>query len=296
DALPLRYLATAHRLALAGDAPLLARHYPSCGGAWDGADITADFLATAARQRQEFVGGVRRNVQTNEVARAAVLASSFALIARRHGAAIDMLEIGSSAGLLSRWDLYHYDTGRSELGDRSSPVSFGPSWWTTNPPDLDVEVRVRHRAASDITPIDCTTADGRLTMLSFIWPDQLERIERLRAALTIAARAPLAVEAADAGSWLARQLARGPQVGAATVVFHSIVWQYLPPATRDGVRESLASAGALASDEAPLLWLRMEPDTAEHANVRVTTWPGAAEEVIAAVGYHGAGIQWFAGV
>ena len=36
DALALRYLATAHRLALAGRAPELAQHYPSCGGEWDG--------------------------------------------------------------------------------------------------------------------------------------------------------------------------------------------------------------------------------------------------------------------
>ncbi|HRE02902.1 MAG TPA: DUF2332 family protein, partial [Ilumatobacteraceae bacterium] len=36
DAIPLRLLACAHRLALRGDAPALARHYESCGWQWDG--------------------------------------------------------------------------------------------------------------------------------------------------------------------------------------------------------------------------------------------------------------------
>ena len=86
DALALRYVATGHRLALAGEAPRLARHYPSCDGSWDGSDLVVDdFLAVVADHLDEFHAGMRRNVQTNEVGRAAVLASGFATIAHRHG-------------------------------------------------------------------------------------------------------------------------------------------------------------------------------------------------------------------
>ena len=48
DAVPLRYLATAHRLALGGHAGALAHFYPSCGGAWQGEDISAAMDAVNA--------------------------------------------------------------------------------------------------------------------------------------------------------------------------------------------------------------------------------------------------------
>lgn len=301
DAVPLRFLATGHLLALTGRAPRLARHYPSCGGSWHGAGgmddvLTVDFLDIAAAHRDEFVAGLQRNVQTNEVGRAPVLASGLAWIAARHRLPIDQLEIGSSAGLLSRWDHYAYDTGRANgtLGDPASAVRFGPQWWTTAAPDLSVRPTVVRRRACDISPIDISSESGRATMLSFVWPDQIDRIDRMRAAFSVAATVALHVDAGDAGEWLTTQLAGGPATGAVTVVFHSIVWQYLPTGTRDAVRQALATAGAVATASNPLCWLRMEPVTREHADLRLTTWPGGDEIHLADVGYHGADIRWFA--
>lgn len=296
DALPLRYLATAHRLALAGDAPELASWYPSCGGSWDGKDITDVFLSAVAVHRGEFVRGVLRNVQTNEVGRAAVLAGGFSTIVGRTGLPLRTFELGGSAGLLSHWDRYSYDTGTTTTGDPGSSLRFGPEWFATAP-TLDPAVRVVDRASVDVSPIDVATDDGRLTMLSFVWPDQLERFTRLEAAIDIARRHPLHVECADAGDWLAARLATDAPEGTATVVFHSIVWQYLPSATRDAVRSALADAGRRSSAERPLHWLRMEPATRQHADLRLTTWGGGAgdepvDEVLAHVGYHGADVTW----
>ena len=295
DALPLRYLATGHLLALNGSAPQLARHYPSCGGSWDGsATVVDDFLATAVEHEAEFRIGVRRNVQTNEVGRAAVLASGFSLIAERHALPIDQLEIGSSAGLLSRWNHYWYETGESSTGTAGSRLVFGPEWWVSSAKPLLLTVDIARMRASDINPIDARSPEGRQTMLSFVWPDQVSRIDRLRSAFDLAADAPLAIDRSDAGTWLARELTDGPTVGAATVVFHSIVWQYLPRWTKDRVRQVIASAGDVAGPESPLLWLRMEPLDRDQAAVRLTTWPGQTDEVIARVGYHGADIEWLA--
>jgi len=292
DAIPLRYLATAHRLALGGQAPDLARWYGSCGGTWSGEDISADFLQLAHTHRSDFIAGLQRNVQTNEVGRAAVLASAFSLIARRHKCPLDLLEIGSSAGLLSRWDEYFYDAGSSSLGNPTSVVRFDRTWWRSPAPDLAGNIQVARRRGSDISPIDATSVEGQLTMLSFVWPDQSARVERLRCALDIATRTPIPLAQADAGDWLSKELAGGPTDGVATVVFHSIVWQYLPQPTRTMVRTALESAGELASPDSPLLWLRMEPHTPQRANVRLTTWPGGHEEVLAEVGYHGVDIEW----
>lgn len=292
DALPLRYVGTGHLLALRGDAPDLAAHYPSCGGEWDATSAVVDtFLATARDNEAEFRRGVRRNVQTNEVGRAAVLATGFSCITDRHRLPLDLLEIGSSAGLLSRWDRFYYDTGETVLGDPASGVRFGPEWWD-GPPRINASVTVRNRRGSDITPIEVGSDEGNLRMLSFVWPDQVARIERLRAALDIAAVVPVRVDAMDAGEWLGLRLEDGPAPGAATVVFHSIVWQYLPESTRERVHQTLAHAGALATADNPLLWLRMEPLSAITADLRLTTWPGGEEEVLAEVGYHGASVRW----
>ena len=173
------------------------------------------FLDTAAADVAAFVAGLRRNVQTNEVGRAAVLASGFNWIAARTGLPIDQLEVGSSAGLLSRWDRFAYDTGVSRCGDQTSAVRFGPEWWLGDPahrPDLAAGATVVRRRASDISPIDVDTADGRTTMASFVWPDQLERIHRLRAAMSVATSVALHL---DAGRRRARGSARS--------------WRMVPP-------------------------------------------------------------------
>lgn len=295
DAVPLRYLATAHRLALCGEAAELAIHYPSCGGTWAGRDITDDYLSVVAKHRGEFVRGLQRNVQTNEVGRAAVLAAGFALVAARSGLPLRTFELGGSAGLLSHWDRFAYDIGAATWGDPGSSLRFGPEWYAVAP-SLQADVHVVSRASVDVSPIDVGTDAGRLSMLSFVWPDQRARFERLDAAIEIARRHPLHVEAADAGDWLAERLAPDAPDGVATVVFHSIVWQYLPPTTRDTIRAALASAGARADADRPLSWLRMEPATREHADLRLTTWCGeeAEEELLAHVGYHGADVTWLA--
>ena len=292
DALPLRYLATAHHLALAGLAPDLASIYASCGGEWNGEDPTRLFLRVARTNRAAFENGVRTNVQTNEAARSAVLASGFSLISHRYGLPMSTLEIGSSAGLLSRWMHYGFDTGESTTGDAASQLQFGPLWWNAPLPRLDPAATVVSMRASDITPLDLSTAPGRLAMESFLWPDQVDRRARLLLALAVAQEHPLVVEQADAGEWLTDLLAADLPAGTATVVFHSIVWQYLPQATRETMRAALQRSGLTAEPDCPLLWLRMEPATAEHAALRLTSWPGGIDEELAHVGYHGADVRW----
>jgi hypothetical protein len=229
-------------------------------------------------------------VQTNEVGRTALLAPGFALVARRTGLPLRLLEVGSSAGLLLRWDHYRYCAGGAVLGDPHSPLSFEDVYLPPLP-DLSGPVEVADRRGCDISPIDGTTDEGRLTLLSFVWPDQLARFERLRAALDLATIHPVDVDRADAGSWVGEQVRRLPE-GRATVVFHSIVLQYLPKDSRRAMKAALHEAGAAASASAPLAWLRMEPAGGEHADLRLTSWPGGEEELLATSGFHGDTIRW----
>jgi hypothetical protein len=77
----------------------------------------------------------------------------------------------------------------------------------------------------------------------------------------------------------------------ATVVVHSIVLQYLSTAARERFRSAVGAAGSKATDDAPVAWLRMEPG-GDRAQVRLTTWPGGDERLIATSGYHGQPVWW----
>lgn len=282
DAVPLRMLGAVHREALAGAAPRLAALLPSCHGSWDGsrrgsADILCDAVLATAHDRSDAVrAGLRRNVQTNEVGRAAALSLGFAHVAATCELPLRTLEVGASAGLLSCWDRI---AGASAPGD----------------------VTVVERAASDIAPIDLSDPRQRLTMRSFVWPDQLDRLARLDAAIAAtdaARRDGFVVERADAGAWLTERLTKSFE-GAVTVVFHSIVWQYLPDATRATMRVALARAASAARPTAPVAWLRLEPATPRHADLRLDLWTGRDQDaihdvVLAEVGYHGTPIRWLA--
>jgi hypothetical protein len=290
SALALRFLGAVHRIVLDGRAPALAAHYPSVGGA-EGPDVGAAFLATAEEHEAELAERVADGVQTNEVGRAAVLVGGYPTITHRTALPLRVLEVGASAGLNLRWDHFAYDTGRVVSGDPDSPLRF-EGVWEGQPPDLPERFEVVERCGCDRHPIDATTAAGRLTLMSYVWPDQAERFARLDAAIEIARRVPAPVDRAPADEWVADRLTM-PLPGIATVVVHSIVLQYLERPARARLRAAIHAAGDRASGAAPLAWLRMEP-AGERAELRLTTWPRGEERVLATAGYHGSPIWWSA--
>jgi hypothetical protein len=96
---------------------------------------------------------------------------------------------------------------------------------------LDVSTRIEERHGCDTSPIDPSTDEGALTLQSYVWPDQMERFRRLTAAIDVARRVSAPVDHANAADWIEAALAGGVS-GVATVVYHSIVWQYLSNADR----------------------------------------------------------------
>ena len=103
---------------------------------------------------------------------------------------------------------------------------------------------------------------------------------------------PFWQDKADAADFVRRRLAlRRP--GEAFVLFHSIMWQYMPAASKEGVRTALEQAGAEATAEAPIARLRMEPlGEASYATLSLTMWPGGETRRLAHCDYHGRWIEW----
>lgn len=292
SALALRMMGGAHRLVLEGRAPELAQFYPSAGGrvALDGA--WEAFRATLREQMQTLRQLIQRPVQTNEVGRCGALLGGFLLIARQTGLPLRLLEIGASAGLNLRWDRYRYTwSGGGAWGDASSAVVLRDLVDGEARPPI-CAARVVERSGCDPHPIDPTSQEGRLTLLSFIWPDQRERIHLLEAALQVARLVPCRVDRAGAVEWLTPRLAQ-PSPGRATVLFHSIVWQYLSREDRQRVTEITDAAGSRATSSAPFAWLRLEPGK-ETAELKLRIFPGFDDQLIATAGYHTPAVKWLA--
>jgi hypothetical protein len=287
SAMALRLVGGAHRMALAGDAPALAAHLPSTGGDGDAARAGVALRDLIAARLPDIRTLLHRPVQTNEVGRTAALIGGFLDVATATGLPLRCLELGASAGLNLRWDHFRYDAGPG-WGNASSPVVLRDRWRV--PPPLDRAARVAERAGCDPAPLDPATENGRLTLLSYVWPDQLERIALVRAACDVAARVPAVVEQANGADWLETRLAR-PAHGMATVVYHSIVLQYVDEASRDRMSAAIAAAGERASAAAPFAWLRMEPG-GDQAEVRLTLWPGGEDRLLATTSFHGRDVCW----
>jgi hypothetical protein len=293
EAVPLRFLGGIHRLVLAGQAPELAARFPSVGGDGDGKAAWAELLDALDAHAGAIRDALTRPPQTNEVGRSAALVGGFLVVARDTRLPLRVLEVGSSAGLNLRFDRYWYESDGLEYGDPASPVRFTGLWEDGRPP-FDAPITIAERRGCDRDPIDAGADDGRLTLLSYVWPGQSERFSMLRAALDVARDVPVAIDRADIPDWLGRRLAE-PTPGRASVVFHSIVWQYLTDDERALAEAALAMAGGRATNDAPLAWLRLEPSAdLTHTELRVTTWPGGDEHLLARCHYHLGPVHWVA--
>ena len=288
----LRFAGSLHRLVLERRAPALALHYPSVGGTAPVRDLWPAARTTVERSLAELRPLVARPVQTNEVGRSAALFGGLLHIAAETGLPVRLLEVGASAGLNLCVDAFAYRIGDLVLGDPTSPVVIDQPWQGPYPVG---SVRVVERLGCDPAPVDPRTTDGRLTLTSYIWADQVARLERLRGALEVAARRPVTVEPAPASAFLARELAT-PRPGVATVVWHSVVRQYMAPAERDRVDAVLAEAGARASADATLHRLSMEPEQvgqgASVFHVELVSWPGERRRALADCQGHGPPVVW----
>ncbi|MBV9103015.1 MAG: DUF2332 domain-containing protein [Candidatus Eremiobacteraeota bacterium] len=288
----LKLLAAVHELALRGDAPSLAMHYPSCGGDDDVEAAWRAFVRTVQGTTTEIGLAMDRPLQTNEIGRAAPLLGGFLWVVERFGLPLRIMEVGASAGLLLRWDRFRYEAPEWTWGPRDASVRIDRHFSATPPPfSPDVRVRIIERVGCDVAPIDPTTTEGTLKLRSFVWPDQRERLNNLRAACEIASAVPASVERASAPSWLQARL-QSPVGGAATVVYHTVMRQYLKPEERAALYDTLLAAAGRATHDAPLAYLTLEPEPNREANVLLHVWPGDMEIEIASASLHGLDVHW----
>lgn len=291
DAVALRLCGALHRLVLAGEDAQLVAVYPP--NTIDDAALKDAVLACIERRDDWLVKAMSSPPQTNEIARSAMLLPGMLRIAGETGLPLALTEIGASAGLNQLLGWFGYRYGDGCWGDPRSPVQLSPEVRGDRQVPLDGDLRIVSAKGCDIAPVDVADPVQRLRLRSFIWADQTARLQRLDAAIGLAGHHPVSVESADAADFVRTSLEQ-PRDGEARVLFHSIMWQYMPVATREAIEATLRELGERATKESPLAWLRMEPVSTHEpfATLSLTMWPSGEELQLARCDYHGRWIEW----
>ena len=287
-----RLLAGVHRIVLSGQAPKLARHYPSTNGDGDAEAAWPDVRDLIAAGRAELVDALAHPLQTNAPTRAKALVPALCLIAERTGLPLRLLELGASAGLNLRLDRFRYEQDDQAFGPPDSPVRF-TDFLTGDHPSLAAGFEVSERAGCDLNPLDATTDAGRLTLLACIFPDETERFDLLERAIAVARGEPATVERADLAGWVAERLARPVRQPAPSSTTPSSGPTCPTPFARPPRPRSPPPDERRPTD-APLALLSFEGSEADpaRAELQLTSWPGGERRLLAHSTHHPVTVDW----
>ncbi|HEY6961896.1 MAG TPA: DUF2332 domain-containing protein [Gaiellaceae bacterium] len=265
---PLRLLAGLHYLVLRGDA------------SWDDLDAAldehADFLSSWTAEQ---------DVQTNEVQRSWGLLPAFLWV--WDGRPLDLVELGSSAGLNLVWDHYRYVYSSGVWGD--GPLELAGD--DRIPPPAELLMRrpeVVRRRGIDLNPVDATTEHGSRLLQSFVWADQEERLDRLRRAIDVVRHVPLDLVKGDYVELLPTLL-RDRVDGAQLVVFQTASTMYLDRGAAERLRAALHGAGR--QDALVFVTTGRAPDDDGFA-LEVERFPDGRSKRLGVFDFHGAWFDW----
>ena len=291
DNVALRACGAIHALARSGWEPNLTQVYPP-----NPTSETAVWVAIADALHHNDVFLTERlssPPQTNEVARSGLILGAMLHLAAITRTPLELFELGASAGLNLAFDEYRYNLGNGlGWGPADAPLAV-ECLWRGNTPPLDAPLSVVGRAGCDLKPIDPGNADDRARLVSYIWADQRHRLHRVEAALAHAAKHGRTVDRADAAQWLADKLAVPQLPGITRVVFHTIVWDYVPSADKERIDALFAAAGAAATRQQPFARLTVESDEMRgSARISLTVWPDGLKLTLGRGDYHGRWAEW----
>lgn len=307
---PNLLFAAVHDLLLSGVEDPLGAYYPTLGGNRSPEDGTiaafAAFVDDHGRRITELVGA--RNTQTNEVGRCAAVAPALAWATAATGRPVALVELGASAGLLLHLDRYGYQYGDDLRGPAEAPVvvtaqlrrgTLARTWLPT----------ITARIGIDLQPLSPADPRDARWLRACVWPEHVERLVRLDAALDVARRHDdVEMLGGDVLSELAPAV-HGLPPDVLVCVLHSAALAYLDTDARSAVDGALDELGA----ERDLVRIGFEgtflepfatleqqlaaPATDEERFLLGTTmWDGGhrTDTLVARCHSHGAWVEWLA--
>lgn len=289
-AMPLRIAGGFHWLYLTGDEPRLGEIYQ--GLITDQGRVDALATETARTFDHVLLPWFDSPPQTNEAGRSASIMAALLWLSDKVQPAFELNEIGASAGINTMMGRFRFDLGGVKVGPGLSSILIEPEWRGDPPPANSAEVV--EAKGCDIMPVDLMDEAAALRLKAYIWPEATARMARMDAAIAMAGRAPPELVRQDAAQFVTERLAEPQPDGVTRVLFHTIMWQYLPEATRNAITQAMEAAGALATADKPLAWISLETnrETFRH-ECRVRYWPGGDREAHLGNAHpHGAWVEW----
>ena len=163
-------------------------------------------------------------------------------------------------------------------------------------PPLADDLVVRFRGGIDINPIDLSDEDELRWLRALIWPEHVERHQRLIDAAGELARSPIDLRGGDAAELLPEMIADTP-VDAALTVYSTVALYQFPAAGREQVYQTLAET----SQERPVwlvtLELKLEDiDDPQEPTLAITRFTNGERrrQLLAKSSPHGWWIEWAA--
>ena len=240
--IPVLLFAAVHSLLLAGDGPQLAAHYPNLAATPLTTDPYPAFRSFVEEHEPDLRDLLsRKSTQTNEVGRCASFLPALGLVADECGP-LAMVDVGTSGGLNLLLDRYSYEyLPGGEVGTASDVhlrcATRGDVPIPASIPPIAVSIGI------DRDPVDVTDEDAARWLEACVWPDQLDRFERLVAAIAIARSDPPDVRVGDAIDDLASTIDEAGSLGH-PVVTNSWVLNYLSSEQRTKYVAVLDEVGA----------------------------------------------------
>ncbi|PZC45190.1 MAG: hypothetical protein DK306_001572 [Chloroflexi bacterium] len=290
-----------HYLLLDGRHDPLSAFYPDLAPTGSAADPLhafphfRDFVLRNRTQIETLIAG--RRVQTNVIQRCTCLLPAFAHVADaapEH--ALALLEIGPSAGLNLAWDRYGYryhGATDARWGDPSAPVQLDAELrGAVDLPPLPANLPVAWRAGLELHPVDITNDDQVRWLRALIWPEHVERHQRLAAAIAVARQRPPRIVPGDATTDLASLLTEAP-IDAALCVFATHALYQVPDECRQRIDAALQNAAQLR----PVWFLSMEGTGPDYSQLFLHRCASGDHTIthLADCNAHGRWIEWRAG-
>jgi len=222
---PVHLLSAVHDLLLADASDPLARFFPTLADSPGAPDEAFGELLRFCRGRRDDILPIlaSRTVQSTYVERCWSLMPALAHVASEAGEPLNLVEIGTSAGVLLTCDAYAFDVpGRGLVGPEDAPLVITGRYEGAPPIGMPV---IGKRIGLDLHPLDARSPEERRWLLALCLPELCEQQARLATALDVVARTDMRLMEGDALDLLPGALAmtEGP-----VCVFHSVCLLYWP--------------------------------------------------------------------
>jgi hypothetical protein len=289
---PNLFLAAVNFLLYKNPSESLIKFYPNHSGRPFSQDGFFETFKSFSLKHENQITKIlkTRLVQTNEVRRSSLLLPAVNEVAKIVQSEIALIDVGTSSGLNLLLDQYAYEySDGTKIGNSDSPLKIS-CVIKSGILDMKSIPKLGKRIGIDLNPIDLNDPDEELWTLSLVWPDQVERVERLKLAIQILNRQPIMLYKGD-GTVIVPRLTKEIPKSMAICVMHSFTLNQFSAESRGDFEKMLCD---LSIDRdvwrISLEWLGTE--SPEMSLDYYSTGKLAKRRVLAICHQHGEWMKW----